>query len=91
MSNIIKLRNTNWTLEPREPSAPVVIPKKQKLADRYHSLAQMAKRFSVGYDLLYKAVRRKDLEAVVIGRSYRVTEEAVQKFLDLCGHKKRLG
>lgn len=78
----------DWWKETREPASSVVIQKKRKLADKYFSLGDMAKRFQCGYDLLYKAIRRKELEAEVVGRSYRVSEEAVEKFLDLCRRKK---
>lgn len=87
-SNVVRLDKEWWKKE-REPSEALVIQKKRKLAERYFSLHDLAKRFQCGYDLLYKAVRRKELEAEVIGKSYRVSEEALEKFLDLCRKKKR--
>lgn len=90
MTNVVQLNKDWWKVE-RKPATEVTVQKKRKLADRYYSLDQMAKRFQCGYNLLYKAVQRGELQAEVIGRSYRVSEDAVERFLDLCRKKKQVG
>lgn len=86
-NNVVHLDKEWWKKE-RKPSSELTVRKRRKLADKYYSLGEMAKRFQCGYDLLYKAIRRGELEAEVIGRSYRVSEEAVEKYLLLCRRKK---
>ena len=87
-SNVVRL-NKEWWKKEREPGDSLIIQRKRKLAERYFSLHELSKRFQCGYDLLYKAVRRGELEAEVVGKSYRVSEEALERFLDLCRKKKR--
>jgi excisionase family DNA binding protein len=87
INNVVQL-NKDWFRTQREVGAAAVVPKRQKLAPRYYSLSEMAQRFQCGYDLLYKAIRSRELEAEVVGRSYRVSEEAMEKYLTLCRKKK---
>lgn len=87
INNVVKMQ-PSWFKKRREAGESVTIQKRRKLAEKYYSLNEIAKKFSVGYDLLYKAIRRGELDAEVIGRSYRVSEESVQNYLTLCREKK---
>lgn len=91
MAKVVRIVDREWWKVEREPSSAIVIQKKRRLAPKYYSLDQISKRFACGYDMLYKAVRKGELEAEVLGSSYRVSDEAVERFLDLCRKKKRLG
>lgn len=91
-AKVIRLQlEKGWHEAPREAGSRLIIQKKRKIADKYYSLNDLAKRFQCGYDLLYKAVRRQELVAEVVGKSYRTTEEAVVQYLDFCRARKRLG
>ena len=87
MGNVIKMK-TEWWKTPREPGKAQAHPRGRKLAVRYFSLTEWSARLKCGYDLLYKAIRRGELESEVVGRSYRVSEEAMERYLDLCRKKK---
>lgn len=90
MSQVIQL-DKKWWEQQRKPSAPPVVQKKRKLARQYFHLRELAERFHCGRDVLYKAITRGELEAEVVGVSYRVSLEALNRYLDLCRRKKRIG
>jgi len=79
-----------WKAERKTGEFPV-LPKRGKLAAQYRALQYWAIRFDCGYDLLYKASRKGDLEVVYVGRSLRASEEGVRAYLDFCRKRKGLG
>ncbi len=91
MSKVVRLNNRDWWKVEREPATAIIIQKKRTLAPKYYSLHDLCVRLNSGYDRLYKAVRKGELEAIVVGASYRVSDEAVERWIDLCRKKKRLG
>ena len=88
-TNVVMLDKDWWKTE-RVPSKELVLKKPAKLSERYFSIKEVMRRFSVGYDLIYKAIVKGDLYAEAVGRSYRISEQAIQDWLELCRRKKRL-
>lgn len=78
-----------WFEREREPVSGGVIKKRTRLASKYSTVKEIAERFSVGVDRIYDYISSGQLEAIVIGRSYRVSEEAVEAYLELCANRKK--
>lgn len=88
---VIELKK-GWWKEERKPATDLAIKRpSRRLGSKYYSLRSMAAKFEVGYDSLYKAARKGELAAEVVGRGWRVTEEAMRDYLDLSRRKKGLG
>jgi excisionase family DNA binding protein len=81
----------NWWLEERKPAKeePRIKPKRRGLSNRYYSVKEVAARFGVGIWGIYDAIHAGELDATPIGkRNYRISEEAVRDYLDLCERKR---
>lgn len=81
-----------WQTSRKPSSAPtgqVVVKKRRPLSDRYHSVKEVADRFGVGTHLIYGLIDAGKLQAEVIGRTYRISQEALEEYLDSA--RKKLG
>jgi excisionase family DNA binding protein len=90
-ANVVLLEK-DWWKSAREPAQKLVVRKKSKLSTEYFTPRQIADRFQVGLDRIYDAIKFGELEAIVFGRQYRISREALEEYFEACdARKKRLG
>lgn len=89
-ADVIHLSN-DWWMDDRKPAKDLVIKSKRtKLPAKLYTVKEMAERLNVGIWGLYDAIKLRELKAEVVGKRFRISEEAMLDYLDLCSQKKRI-
>lgn len=84
----------DWWKKDRKPHTnPVIVKAKPsvKLSDTYYSVKEVAARFRVSIDRIYDCINSGSLQAIPLGRSYRISHEAIEEFLSNSLAKKLVG
>ena len=49
---------------------------------KYYSVTEVAERLQVHWQSILTYIKKGELEAVKLGRGYRISDEAIQEFLE---------
>lgn len=50
--------------------------------EKYYSVTEVAERLQVHWQSILTYIKKGELEAVKLGRGYRISDEAIQEFLE---------
>jgi len=84
----------DWWKEDRKPTqakAMIVRPKVKGVPSQFFSVKEIAARLSVSIDRIYDYIRLRELDAQPIGRTWRISLEALEAFLETQRLKRRVG
>lgn len=73
----------DWWKQERKPASrqqPVIIGKLKPLSKKYYSPKEIASIYNVGVWLIYGLIRSGKLEAEVIGKQKRISQEALDAY-----------
>lgn len=87
-ARVISIGRPDWYTQKREPDQMIVVPKRAKISSKYYSVKQVADRFGVGIHLIYDLVRTQKIHGETLGRTIRISEEALLTYLELSRLKK---
>jgi excisionase family DNA binding protein len=88
--NVVEI-SRDWWKEEREPteSNHLIVKKKRKLPTaRVFTIQELARKYQSSADVFYKAIRAGELEALPVGRIWRVPEEALLDYFERQSRKK---
>jgi excisionase family DNA binding protein len=84
-STQVVLLDKDFWKEEREPSRAtdlkIIDSKSFKVAPQYHSVKKVASRFAVGRDAIYDLINAGDLQAIKVGKQWRISEEDLKRYL----------